>query len=343
MITVLKHGIIIEKRAVNFECEGVLNPAVIKFNGFIHLFYRAVSTGNRSTIGYCRLSHPTKVDFRMDSPLLIPEFPYEEIGMEDPRIVCIDGEFMMTYTAYDGMNALGALVMSTDLKTFHKKGIIVPQLTYPRFSQLAESKKDINEKYLRYNEHWKSHGQLNINFLLWDKNLIFFPERINGYFYFMHRIKPDILITRVKELTDLTPTFWIDYFMHFQDCIMISPKHTHEISYVGGGCPPIRTPKGWLIIYHGVHDEIEGYVYSACAALFELDNPHKEIARLPYPLFQPIERWEIKGVVNNVCFPSGAIVEKDQLYIYYGAADERIGCASINLNDLVEELLHYKI
>ena len=343
MITVYKHGIILEKRETNFECEGVLNPAVIKHNGEIHLFYRAVGKGNYSTIGYCTLNHPTEVGTRMDNPILIPEHPYEKNGMEDPRIVLINDEFMMTYTAYDGVNALGALLVSNDLKKFTKKGVIVPKLTYPNFSKLAESKKDINEKYLRYNEHWKSHGQLDTNFLLWDKNLIFFSEKINGYFYFMHRIKPDILITRVKELADLTSSFWIDYFMHFQDCIMISPKHTHEISYVGGGCPPIKTTKGWLIIYHGVHDEVEGYIYSSCAALFELDNPHIEIARLPYPLFQPKELWEIKGIVNNVCFPSGAIVEDSTLYIYYGAADERIGCASTNINELIEELFRYKI
>jgi predicted GH43/DUF377 family glycosyl hydrolase len=341
MIVIIKHGIILEKSNQVFECDGVLNPAVIKHDGVIHMFYRAVNKGNYSTIGYCTLKHPLEIGTRMDSPLLIPEHPYESKGMEDPRIVNIDGEFMITYTAYDGFNALGALVVSKDLKTYTKKGIIVPKLTYPRFSELAESKKDINEKYLRYNEHWKSHGIQDKKFLLWDKNLIFFPEKINGYFYFMHRIKPDILITRVKSLEDLTPTFWIDYFMHFQDCIMISPKHTHEISYVGGGCPPIKTTAGWLVIYHGVHDEIEGYIYSACAALFELDNPCKEIARLSYPLFQPIESWEKKGIVNNVCFPSGAIVEEDTLYIYYGAADERIGCASIRLSSLIAEILTY--
>ncbi len=342
MITVIKHGIIIGKRVNEFECDGVLNPAVIKHNGIIHMFYRAVSTGNKSTIGYCILNSPTEVGFRMDEPILVPEIAYEKVGMEDPRIVKIEDEFMLTYTAYDGINALGALIVSKDLKSFDKKGIIVPKLSYPRFSELAEAKKDINEKYVRYNSYWKSRGQIDPNILLWDKNLIFFPERIDGYLYFMHRIKPDILITRVKELSDLTKTFWIEYFMHFQDCIMISPKHAHEISYVGGGCPPIKTPAGWLIIYHGVHDEIEGYIYSSCAALFELENPNKEIARLPYPLFQPIEVWEKKGAVKNVCFPSGTIVEEDILYIYYGAADERIGCASISLNELTNEILTYQ-
>jgi predicted GH43/DUF377 family glycosyl hydrolase len=110
---------------------------------------------------------------------------------------------------------------------------------------------------------------------------------------------------------------------------------------MGGGCPPIETEAGWLLIYHGVHDTVEGYVYSACAALLDLDHPEKVIARLPYPLFYPEEWWERQGEVNNVCFPSGALVYEDRLYVYYGAADERIAVASIMMNSLIDELLKY--
>jgi predicted GH43/DUF377 family glycosyl hydrolase len=92
-----------------------------------------------------------------------------------------------------------------------------------------------------------------------------------------------------------------------------------------------------------VHDTVKGYVYSACAALLNLNNPQKEIGRLPYPLFFPEKQWEIKGEVNNVCFPTGAIVENDTLYIYYGAADERIAVASVSLKELLDELKLNKI
>nr|WP_262987419.1 hypothetical protein [Flavobacterium fluvii] len=111
---------------------------------------------------------------------------------------------------------------------------------------------------------------------------------------------------------------------------------------MGGGCLPIETELGWLIIYHGVHVSINGYVYSACTALLELENPQIEIARLPYPLFQPEEVWELKGEVNNVCCPTGTVVFDDVLYVYYGAADERIGCASMSLSQLLKELMHNK-
>ena len=72
-----------------------------------------------------------------------------------------------------------------------------------------------------------------------------------------------------------------------------------------------------------------------------LDNPTQELARLPYPLFSPEFDYETKGEVNNVCFPTGAIVQNDILYIYYGAADEKIACASVNLNALLDDLKNY--
>ena len=95
------------------------------------------------------------------------------------------------------------------------------------------------------------------------------------------------------------------------------------------------------MIYHGVHDTVKGYVYSACAALLNIDNPQKEISRLPYPLFMPELEWELKGEVNNVCFPTGTVLLDDTLYIYYGAADEQIAVASVSLKELLNELMLY--
>ena len=80
-------------------------------------------------------------------------------------------------------------------------------------------------------------------------------------------------------------------------------------------------------------------MYSACAALLDLENPSKELARLPYALFSPEYAWERRGEVNNVVFPTGTALFGDRLFIYYGAADERIGCASVKLSALLQELI----
>nr|WP_294904128.1 hypothetical protein [uncultured Lacibacter sp.] len=339
MIKITKHGIILGKTDLGFESVGVLNPAVITEGNKIHMFYRAVSSGNYSTIGYCQLSDPLTVSKREVKPALFPQHKYEEKGMEDPRIVRIANRYYLTYTAYDGVNALGALALSDNLTDFDKKGIITPQISYWDFSHLAKSKAAINQKYVRYNQHDQTDTLGGTQYLVWDKNVIFFPERINGKLHFLHRVRPDIQLVAVTDLDELTSEFWEQYFISFNDKIVLSAKYKHEVSYIGGGCPPIKTKEGWLLIYHGVHDTVNGYVYSACAALLDLENPQKEITRLPYPLFKPEFDWELKGEVNNVCFPTGSVISNDTLYIYYGAADEQIACASVNLTDLLKELL----
>ena len=328
------------KSTLGFEHDGVLNPAVIEEGNDIHLFYRAVGKGNYSTIGHAKLSDPLTIAERQDSPVLFPQLEAESHGVEDPRIVKIEGLFYLTYTAYDGVNALGALATSTDLVQWTKQGtVMVPEITYPEFNRLAGSREQLNEKYLRYNGSGGIQEKKGKKVLLWDKNVMFYPRKINGKFFFLHRIKPDIQLVCVPELNELTPEFWQNYFLYFSNNIVLSSKHDFEISYLGGGCPPIETPHGWLLIYHGVCDSTEGYVYSACAALFDLENPTKEIGRLPYPLFKPEETWELNGEVNNVCFPTGTVLRDDTLYIYYGAADEQIAVASVRLSALLKELL----
>ena len=340
MITVKKEGIILTKTDLGFEDEGVLNPAVIKEGNTVHIFYRAVRTGNYSSIGYCELEGPLTIKERHNTPLLVPHFDYEIQGVEDPRIVKINDLHYMTYTAYDGINALGALATSYDLIHFERNGLVVPQIPYDRFKFLAECSGEVNPKYFRHVRHFKPEE----NVYLWDKNVIFFPRRINGKLFFLHRIRPGIQIVGVYELTDLTDLFWEDYFLNMHLHIVMDPIHeSHEASYIGGGCPPIETDQGWLLIYHGVRDTTEGYIYSACAALLDLNNPQKEIARLPYALFEPEYEWEVHGVVDNVVFPTGTALFDDTLYIYYGAADKYIGCASVSLSELTNELMLNKI
>lgn len=339
MIKLKKEGIVLRKTNLIFENDGVLNPAAIKDGDVTYLFYRAVQKGNYSSIGYCTLENHFTVKKRGTKPILTPEFDYESQGVEDPRIVKIEDIYYLTYTAYDGINALGALATSKDLQHFDKQGLLAPLITYKELLRLAEFNGPIHQKYHRYNEHEQVVEKQGKKRFLWDKNFIFFPRKINGKFYFLHRIRPDIQIVSVPELKELTPEFWLNYFLHFSENIVLSPKYKHEVSYIGGGCPPIETKHGWLLIYHGVHDTIKGFVYSACAALLDKHNPGKEIARLPYPLFKPDHEWEIEGEVNNVCFPTGAVLDKDTLYIYYGAADEQIACATVSLSALLKELL----
>lgn len=341
MIAIQKEGLILEKTSHVFEEAGVLNPAAMRIGDDVHLLYRAVRKGNHSTIGYCQLSGALSLGKRSDEPLLSPEFLYESHGIEDPRLVKIDDLYFLSYCAYDGVNAMGALATSKDLVHFERHGVIVPQFSYDEMKSLIHSKAGLNEKYERYNMHHDSWTNAGEKKLVWDKNVVFFPRRIDGKLWFLHRIKPDIQIASIYSLDELSAEFWIAYLENLEDHIALSPKYDHEVSYIGAGCPPIETEDGWVLIYHSVRDTMNGYVYSASAALMDLQNPKKELARLPYPLFTPELDWELRGEVNNVVFPTGTALFDDTLYIYYGAADEQIGCASVVLSELVKELNQY--
>lgn len=338
MIDVKREGVILEITSLEFENEGVMNPAVIAEGNAVHLFYRAVREGNHSTIGYCRLEGPLQVVQRDTVPLVVPEFDYESKGVEDPRIVKIEDTYYLTYTAYDGFSAVGALAISSDLKHFHKKGVLTSLITYPHFKELLRSQKPVISKYYRSGNQREATNEDGQPLYLMDKNVVFFPRKINGKFYFMHRIKPDIQFVAVERLELLTKEFWETYFKEFARYILLAPRYKHESSYIGAGCPPIETSLGWLLIYHSVFDTTNGYVYSACAALLDIDHPEIEIARLPYPLFTPEVEYELSGVVNKVCFPTGAAQFGDRLYIYYGAADKCVACVSLQLGELLDEL-----
>lgn len=341
MIEVKKTGVLLTPTNLEFENDGVLNPAVIRIGDSVHIFYRAVRKGNYSSIGYCRLDGPLTIAERWDKPVMVPEFEYESQGVEDARVVKIDDLFYMTYTGYDGTNARGALATSKDLVHFKKRGLIVPPITYAQFVFLAESNGKVNKNYYRNHKFYYQKADPEKKIMLWDKNVIFFPRKINGNLVFLHRIRPGIQIVSVNSLKELTKEFWEKYFLNMEEDIVMDPIYRHESNYIGGGCPPIETEHGWLLIYHGVEETSWGRVYSACAALLDLNDPSLELARLPYALFSPEYEWELIGEVNNVVFPTGTALFGDTLFIYYGAADSLIACASVKLSELVAELLTY--
>ena len=81
--------------------------------------------------------------------------------------------------------------------------------------------------------------------------------------------------------------------------------------------------------------------FATTQVFLDRDNPKKVISRLPYPLFSPSLKWEKKGIVDNVVFPTGTTIEGDNLNIYYGAADYYIGLKIFSLSKLLAELSKY--
>jgi len=315
MLIIQRAGILLEKTNLAFEAKGVLNPAVIKYNGQIHMIYRAVAYNDVSSLGYCLMSDPLTVKKRLKRPLLSGFGQQEKMGLEDPRIVKIDGHFFLSYTAFDGNNALGALLLSKDLEHFERAGIVVPQIS------------------LGFETHE------NQSLKIWDKNLVFFPRKIHDKLYFLHRIKPSILLTSVKTLSDLTPLFWQNYVVHKEEATLNFQFQFVQPNYIGAGCPPIETELGWIFIFHAAYESQGQITYQIHVALLDLDDPLKVIAQLPYPILEPIMDYERFGNVPDVVFPTACLVQNEQLYLYYGAADTCIACAVIDIADLKLALL----
>ena len=336
MIKVENCGIILESReGVSFESEGVLNPACVEKDGIMHMFYRAVGKGNFSTIGYCQIKDD-KIINRLDKPLLIPEFDYEREGMEDPRITYLDGKYYMLYTAYDGKSALVAYAISNDLKTWEKKGLVTPQISYDEAEDIFRNS-GIIKKYTFFEKTFRQ--MIGDTVFLWEKDTMLFPKNFNGKHALIHRILPGIQICYFDDFDQLTPDFWREYLKKLGNWIIMDPKYQFENGYIGGGCVPIEIDEGWLLIYHSTEETIsEGRIYRASAALLDKDNPKKVIGRLPYPLFEPKEEWEKQGVIDNVVFPTGTRVKDGELYIYYGAGDRRIGYKKIEMKELINNL-----
>lgn len=341
MVTIEKLGIILSPTERAFENTGVLNPGVYQEGNIVHFLYRAVQNGNLSTVGYARTEGPLKIIERIESPIIIQDFDYEKQGVEDPRIVKIEDTYYITYTAYDGINAMGALATSKDLIHFKKHGIITPQINYQEYEShvnLCNANK-LNPKYHEYFNLFEQIGIKNDETrLLRDKDVVLFPRKINGQFVLLHRIWPGIQIVKFNNWEELNLSFWENYLQNLTNHILLDPKDPYEMSYIGAGAPPIETPYGWLLIYHGVHETTTGKIYHAKAALLHLEKPEIEISRLPYPLFSPTKQWEMEGEVNDIVFPTGHALFGEDLYIYYGAADKHIAVAKMNINELLLEL-----
>ncbi|RKY69391.1 MAG: glycosidase [Candidatus Latescibacterota bacterium] len=165
-----------------------------------------------------------------------------------------------------------------------------------------------------------------------DKDASLFPRLINGQFVLIHRpiIRGEAHIW-ICSSPDLT---------HWGKHRMLIPVRPGwwDSHRVGLGPPPLETPEGWLIIYHGVRVTASGSLYRVGLALLDLEQPWKIICRCDDWVFAPSENYERVGDVPGVVFPSGAIInpETNELHLYYGAADTVVGLAIADMNQLVE-------
>ncbi len=355
----IKRKLFMKSSENDWEAKAVLNPSVVKDkDGTEHMFYRAVAKNGVSSIGYAKITKG-KIE-RFDKPVLFPTKGYEIKGVEDPRVTKIGNIYYMLYTTFNGKDARIAYAVSKNLKDWEKKGIISPNISVIEARKLVKIKK--------YRDRWKHQEIYGTHICLWNKDAVLFPEKIDGKFVMLHRLLPDIQIIKFRSFSELkSDNFWREYIENLSedsDKISLYRRYDWEGEHIGAGAVPIKTKKGWLLIYHGVELQDKGFflnlfnriycniegilgrlrnkrlplIYHTGAALLDLKRPEIEVARLKESLFSPKHDWEKEGDINDVVFPEGAVVKGDKLKIYYGCSDSRIGLAELNLKELLKKL-----
>jgi predicted GH43/DUF377 family glycosyl hydrolase len=282
------------------EAWGVLNPAAARGpDGELYLFPRLVAKGNYSRIGRARVVFENGVPALAErlGLALEPEERWEEMGVEDPRVTFMPelGLYVMAYTAYGTQGPRVALAASPDLQHWERQGLV-------RFGDELDSCD--------------------------NKDAAFFPEAVAQGFALVHR-----------PANEERPGIWLSFAEDADDLGRLSghrkiaaPEQPWEELKIGAGPPPVRTPDGWLLIYHGVAGEIDpgtdlqqNVRYCAGAMLLDAERVWEVVARTRDPILEPETGDEREGIVPNVVFPTGI----DGADVYYGMADSRIGVARL--------------
>lgn len=316
-----------------WESGAVFNCGAAYKDNRIHLLYRAIGEYKDyiSRLGYAVSRDGINFE-RKNKPIFESVKRYERWACEDPRITEIEDKFYITYVALSKPAHKGggpprtALASTTDFINFKRYGIITPKGADDKDTVLFPEK--INGKYVMLH---RPHN--------WTKKEVY-KEKENLYL----RLEEKIIKWPIEEKPDYfpeKPSIWIAFSKNLKEWFghkaIMEPQESWESVKVGAGPPPIKTDKGWLLIYHGV-----GKKYSAGAALLDLKNPSKVIARTKSPILEPKEDYEIFGDVPNVVFPEGAVVIDGELYVYYGAADKVCCLATCKLSELINSLYKEK-
>lgn len=263
---------------------------------------------------YARLTPTGAVLFDSQRALLAPSEPWDVSGCQDARVIPFEGTYYLIYCGWDKDAAPAG----------HDRARV----------GIARTDDFITAKKLGFVGHYA-----------WDKDAFIFPQRIGGKIAFVHRVSPNIQIDyfdSFEALLDLRN--WADYEGRVEASTVLRAAFPWECGKVGGSVPPILTEDGWLFIYHAVETfPDQPFIYRAGAALLDAENPARVIARLPYPILEPEEDYELYGDVGNVVFPVGGYVYDGDLYISYGAADRCVALAKTPLAELLAELRRYPV
>jgi predicted GH43/DUF377 family glycosyl hydrolase len=168
-----------------------------------------------------------------------------------------------------------------------------------------------------------------------DKDAALLPHRIGGNWALIHR-----------PVSAPGAHMWVSYSSNLRHWgshkLMLESRlgGWWDANRIGLSPPPIETPQGWLVIYHGVRQNAAGSIYRLGIALFDLNTPERCLKRSDEWIFGPEEPYERRGDVDHVIFPCGYTIapDGDTIHLYYGAADTSIALATGSVRALLEWL-----
>jgi predicted GH43/DUF377 family glycosyl hydrolase len=277
---------------------GVFNPAATKFHGKTILLFRAQDSRHTSRIGYAEAADGLHFTVRAD-PVLSPEAAYEKNGgVEDPRLLQVDGTYYLTYTGYDRHAAQLCLATSKDLIHWDRKGVILPAYKGT------------------WNEQWTKSGAI-------------VPNKIGNKWWMYYLGTRKDTDGQARDYMGLAES---DDLLHWHDATKepVLPRRpgAFDSRVMEPGAAPFLTGRGILLLYNGADERL---VYGPGWALFDREHPDRLIARSENAFVLPTLQWEKVGNVPNVIFIEGEVGNARDMVAYYGAADKYIGAMHIRM------------
>ncbi len=319
--------LLVPRPDVKWERGACLNAAVHYEDGVLNVLYRAIDHEPNWKQGVSKGPYNTSVGLavstdglnfeRRPEPVIPFGFYGPDTEAQDCRVVKIEGMYYLTYCLYDkkrGLPTTGYSV-SKDLVRWDHKGELTP---FARFG--------------------------------FNKNAALFPEKIGGRFCLLHR--PEAAGCRHLPINQFNWRTWSrgaegspasvagvtlsysdDLKTWDNEEVVIAPREGHwDNVKVGAGAPPIRTPRGWLNVYHGVDDN---HIYRLGIALHDLEDPTVILKRQDAAILEPELDWERHGDVDGAIFTCGAVLHGSRLQVYYAGADTVIGLAEGNVDEFL--------
>jgi predicted GH43/DUF377 family glycosyl hydrolase len=310
----------------------VCNPGAWYENGIFYLLYRAAGDDEEHTISLGLATSTDGINFERvsDKPVFGPSIDGPDMGgIEDPRIVKFDNDFYVTY-AYRPFAPGRYWTFEHDEVRLPEAGEDAP-IVYK--NNIANSGLVQTKDF----ESWRRLGRMTETNLD-NRDVILFPEKINGKFALLHRPKEWV----GEEFGCEFPSIWLTYSNDLMvwnqpSTLLLSGRTGTWEEKLGGGTPPLKTKDGWLLIYHGIENGGCGY-YRTGVALLDLYDPGKIIARNPDWIMEPQHDYELEGFYKGCVFPTGNVIVDDTLYVYYGGADKYVGLATCSVSELLNHL-----